>query len=64
MAIIKQQVYADWENDLETCRVRVAGLMARSFKGPDFKEGVLSFLEKRPPVFLPLGEGGPADLEV
>jgi enoyl-CoA hydratase/carnithine racemase len=63
MAIIKQQVYADWENDLETCRVRVAGLMARSFQGPDFKEGVISFLEKRPPVFLPLGEGGPADLD-
>ena len=62
LAIIKQQVYADWENDLETSRVRVAGLMKRSFAGPDFKEGVGSFLQKRPASFLPLGEGGPADL--
>lgn len=57
MAVIKQQVYADWENDLETSRVRVAGLAATSFEGPDFKEGIRSFLKKRPPTFAPLGQG-------
>jgi enoyl-CoA hydratase/carnithine racemase len=64
MAVIKQQIYADWENDLETARVRVAHLMSESFKGPDFKEGVVSFLEKRPAVFPPLGSGSNSSLDV
>lgn len=63
LAVIKQQVYADWENDLETSRIRVAHLMAASFKGPDFKEGVRSFLEKRPASFPPLGEGSNTSLQ-
>lgn len=64
MAVIKQQVYADWENDLETSRVRVAHLMARSFVGRDFKEGIKSFLEKRPAAFPALGEGSDFGLDV
>jgi enoyl-CoA hydratase/carnithine racemase len=63
MAVAKQQVYADWENDLETSRVRVARLMAASFEGPDFKEGILSFLQKRPPTFPPLGAGSNTSLD-
>lgn len=63
MAVIKQQIYADLENDLETSRVRVAGLMATSFKGPDFSEGVQSFLEKRPASFPALGEGSNTSLD-
>lgn len=57
MAVIKQQVYADWDTDLEAQRVRVAGLMARAFSGPDFAEGIQSYLEKRPAAFPRLGEG-------
>jgi enoyl-CoA hydratase/carnithine racemase len=64
MAVIKQQVYADWERDLETSRVQVAGLMARSFVGKDFKEGIKSFLEKRPAAFPALGEGSEFGLDV
>ena len=64
MAVIKQQVYADWENDLETSRVRVAHLMAASFRGPDFGEGVKSFLQKRPAEFPPLGKGSNTSLDV
>jgi len=62
LAVIKQQVYADWENDLETSRIRVAHLMKASFEGNDFKEGILSFLQKRPPAFPPLGEGSNSSL--
>lgn len=64
LAVIKQQVYADWENDLETSRVRVAHLMAESFKGPDFIEGVQSFLKKREPVFPALFDGSNSRLDV
>lgn len=32
-------------------------LMRQSLKGPDFKEGVSSYVEKRPPAFAPLGSG-------
>jgi enoyl-CoA hydratase/carnithine racemase len=64
MAVAKQQVWADWENDLETSRIRVAHLMKRSFEGNDFREGVLSFLEKRPPTFPPLGEGSNSSIDV
>jgi len=64
LAVIKQQVYADWENDLETSRVRVAHLMKRSFEGDDFKEGIVSFLQKRAPSFPPMGEGSNTRIDV
>lgn len=63
MAVIKQQVYADWEGDLETARVRTADLMGASLDGPDFKEGIRSFLKKRPPQFPPLGQGSNTTLD-
>jgi enoyl-CoA hydratase/carnithine racemase len=62
MAVIKQQVHADRTTDLEAARVRAAGLMARSFGGADAREGVRSFLGRRPPAFPPLGEGSPWSL--
>ncbi len=51
MAAIKRQVLDDWEHSSEQSRmaalVEVAELTARS----DFREGVTSFKEKRPPRF-------------
>jgi enoyl-CoA hydratase/carnithine racemase len=63
LAVIKQQVYADWEVDLESARVRVARLMSASLAGPDFREGVSSFLEKRRPRFAPVGKGSNSSLD-
>jgi enoyl-CoA hydratase/carnithine racemase len=34
-------------------------LMAESLKRDDFKEGVRSFMERRPPQFKPLKVGAP-----
>lgn len=51
---MKSQVYAAYETDLETARNEANRLMAESFAKPDFKEGVTSFVEKRPPAFPPL----------
>ena len=53
MAIIKQQVYADANRDLRTSTDEAVKLMKESLLRPDFKEGVDSFLEKRPPKFAP-----------
>jgi hypothetical protein len=36
--------------------------MTRSFTGPDFVEGVQSYVEKRPAAFADLGAGSPSDL--
>jgi enoyl-CoA hydratase/carnithine racemase len=63
MAVIKQQVYADWDTDLETARIRLAGLVSASLDGPDFKEGIRSFLKKRPVAFAPLGKGSNTSLD-
>jgi enoyl-CoA hydratase/carnithine racemase len=57
MAIIKRQVYRHATTDLETARTESNRLMAASLAGPDFKEGVASYVDKRPPAFAPLGEG-------
>jgi enoyl-CoA hydratase/carnithine racemase len=57
MAAMKQQVYSDANADLETARQRGNRLMAISLKGPDFIEGVASYVAKRSPAFAPLGEG-------
>ena len=58
MALIKRQVYGDLERPLAESLDRANELMAQSFTGPDFAEGVSSFLERRPPRFAALaGEG-------
>jgi len=54
LAEIKRQVYGAYESDLATAVSVANRLMVESFGRPDFKEGVTSFLEKRPPVFPPL----------
>ena len=54
MAQVKQQVYADFERTLADSLENANEAMARSFTGPDFAEGVRSFMERRSPNFAPL----------
>jgi enoyl-CoA hydratase/carnithine racemase len=61
MARIKQQVYADFDRTLAESLEVANRLMTQSLSGPDFGEGVRSFVERRPPDFAPLG-GTPADV--
>jgi enoyl-CoA hydratase/carnithine racemase len=61
MALIKQQVYADFDRTLAESLEVANRLMIESLSGPDFAEGVRSFVERRPPDFAPLGET-PADV--
>jgi enoyl-CoA hydratase/carnithine racemase len=56
MAIMKRQVYEQLHRGLGDAEYESQRLMIESFGRGDFKEGVSSFLEKRPPDFprLPL----------
>ena len=54
MAVMKQQVYADYERTLGETVDEANRLMAESFTRPDFAEGVQSFVERRLPNFPPL----------
>jgi enoyl-CoA hydratase/carnithine racemase len=51
LATMKRQVYQHMMETLEHAQADAFQLMLDSFKRPDFKEGVKSFLEKRPPRF-------------
>lgn len=51
MAIMKRQVYQQLHAPLGPSEREAVQLMLESFKRPDFREGVTSFLEKRPPRF-------------
>jgi enoyl-CoA hydratase/carnithine racemase len=51
MAIMKRQVYQQLHAALGPSEREAVALMLESFKRPDFREGVVSFLEKRPPRF-------------
>ena len=55
MAAMKRQVYAALDQDVDTALLEANGLMAASLAADDFREGVASFVEKRPPQFAPLG---------
>jgi enoyl-CoA hydratase/carnithine racemase len=61
MAQMKHQVYADLERSLGPSLEEANRLMADSFTGPDFGEGVRSFVERRSPNFEPLATT-PAEL--
>ena len=53
----KRQVYLDWERSLEESRRdarRIVAVLKEQSK--DFREGVSSFVDRRPPEFEPLSE--------
>ena len=54
MSVMKRQVYGDYDKDVQTASLDALKLMGQSFTRPDFKEGVVSYLQKRqadvPPV--------------
>jgi enoyl-CoA hydratase/carnithine racemase len=51
MQIMKRQVYQHLTDTLGNAERESIRLMIESFDRPDFKEGVMSFLEKRQPAF-------------
>ncbi len=55
LAIMKRQVYEQLHRGLGAAEHESQRLMIESFGRPDFREGVQSFLEKRPPEFGRLG---------
>ncbi|WP_084962478.1 enoyl-CoA hydratase-related protein [Thermoactinospora rubra] len=54
MAVIKRQVWGDWDVTLEQSVKTAVQEMLASFGRPDFAEGVASFVERRDPRFPPL----------
>ncbi|HET9078299.1 MAG TPA: enoyl-CoA hydratase-related protein [Acidimicrobiales bacterium] len=55
LAVMKRQVYEQLTASLGPSEKAARKLMVESFGRPDFKEGVRSFTEKRPPRFPRLG---------
>ncbi|MFC1443085.1 enoyl-CoA hydratase-related protein [Streptacidiphilus sp. N1-10] len=54
MRLIKDQVFRAMDSDLPSAIAHAEGLMLESFVHPDAAEGVMGFLERRPPNFQPL----------
>jgi enoyl-CoA hydratase/carnithine racemase len=53
-AVIKRQVYGDLHRDYASAETDSLRLTREALKRPDFREGLASFSEKRPPRFAPL----------
>jgi enoyl-CoA hydratase/carnithine racemase len=54
MATIKQQLIADSGRDLTASLAGAADLLLGALTAPELREGIDSFVERRPPVFAPL----------
>lgn len=54
MSVIKAQVHRALDSDFPSAVAESERLMLESFRQPDAAEGVMSYLENRPPVFRPL----------
>ena len=54
LMVMKQQVYRHLNMPLGEAMHDTNTLMAASLKRDDFREGVRSFMERRPPKFQPL----------
>jgi enoyl-CoA hydratase/carnithine racemase len=59
MAVMKAQVYGDWSRSIIEAGAAGDEQVKLSLDHPDAKEGVLSFLERRPPRFEPWTGGQP-----
>src|SRR3954452_22531146 len=57
MAFVRREVYDGLDLDFREALRRSLRSMAHLNASPDFKEGVASFVEKRPPHFAPLDGG-------
>ncbi|OBK26929.1 enoyl-CoA hydratase [Mycobacterium asiaticum] len=51
MAVIKRQAYGDASHDVATATAEAEALMWEALPRPDVIEGIVSFLQKRPPQF-------------
>jgi enoyl-CoA hydratase/carnithine racemase len=56
VAVMKHQLLHHQDLDVEAALEESNALMRKSLKRPDFKEGVASYVEKRPPAFASLDE--------
>jgi enoyl-CoA hydratase/carnithine racemase len=54
LALVKRQLLLDAESTLEEARLRSIELLAEAKRFSDYREGVQSFMQKRPPAFDPL----------
>ena len=61
-AVIKHQVWNHFDKDLAGALDETNTLMANSLRRADFKEGVASFVDKRPPSFVSVTRDEAADL--
>jgi len=58
MSLIKRQLLEDQARGFFEGRDDARALLKTAKKAPDYREGVLSFIERRPPRFAGLGEPG------